>query len=61
MSGDVLTDWRGRYSRLFKGDGKWRIYVPSTDGAVHSRAWRWWNPAHLVRMVLHRSWARRYF
>ena len=61
MSDSIFDDWRNRYSRLFLSDGKWRIYVPSTDGTVHSKPWHWWNPAHLVRRVIHLLWVRKYW
>lgn len=61
MSDSIFDDWRNRYSQLFLSDGKWRILIHSDDGNVHSKRWRWWNPAHLVRMGLHWLWVRRYW
>jgi len=61
MSEPMFDDWRNRYSQLFKVDGKWVIYVPTNDGTVDYRPWHWWNPAHLVRRVIHLRWVRKYW
>jgi hypothetical protein len=63
MSDSIFDDWRYRYSRLYQSAGKWRFFVnvEANGFTTESKPWHWWNPAHLVRRVIHLLWVRKYW
>jgi hypothetical protein len=62
MSDSIFDDWRYRYSKMYLAGDGWRYFAGyDRNGVRISKPWHWWNPAHLVRRVIHLLWVRKYW